>query len=188
MSLRQITAAATVNLAAVNYHFGDKETLFREMLLRRLRPLNDLRLSRLSEATLKEGNETLSLERIIEIMARPLFELSCGTNQGGRAFVKILSRSLSDAPEKHAQFLAEEYHQIIARFGQLIRRNIPQLSPAEFLWRLSFTVGAMNHTLAVMPQMGTLTKGICKSHDHEVALAHFIASSSTVFRAKPAIV
>ena len=39
-SLRQITALAEVNLAAVNYHFGSKEELFESVLTRRLDPMN----------------------------------------------------------------------------------------------------------------------------------------------------
>ncbi len=42
-SLRSITAAADVNLAAVNYHFGSKEELFQAVLTRRLDPMNQRR-------------------------------------------------------------------------------------------------------------------------------------------------
>ena len=37
-SLRDITAEAGVNLAAVNYHFGSKEALLGAILERRIRP------------------------------------------------------------------------------------------------------------------------------------------------------
>jgi AcrR family transcriptional regulator len=39
-SLRQLTTAAGVNLAAVNYHFGSKEKLVEEVFRRRLDALN----------------------------------------------------------------------------------------------------------------------------------------------------
>ncbi len=37
--LRQITERAQVNLAAVNYHFGDKDSLMKTLLMQRLEPL-----------------------------------------------------------------------------------------------------------------------------------------------------
>src|SRR5215510_5323113 len=56
-SLRAITAAAGVNLAAVNYHFGTKEELFQTVLTRRLDPMNQERvdlLTRLEEEAAPE--------------------------------------------------------------------------------------------------------------------------------------
>ena len=47
-SLRSITAAADVNLAAANYHFGSKEELFHAVLTRRLDPMNQERLDLLT--------------------------------------------------------------------------------------------------------------------------------------------
>jgi AcrR family transcriptional regulator len=48
-SMRMITGEAEVNLAAVNYHFGSKEALLREVFRRRLEWLNRERLRALDE-------------------------------------------------------------------------------------------------------------------------------------------
>ena len=48
VSLRQITAAAGVNLAAVNYYFGSKLNLLREVFGRRAAPINAERMRRLA--------------------------------------------------------------------------------------------------------------------------------------------
>ncbi|HCN76459.1 MAG TPA: TetR family transcriptional regulator, partial [Verrucomicrobiales bacterium] len=50
VSLRDLTQAAEVNLAAVNYHFGSKEALIEEVVTRVMRPMNDERLRLLDAA------------------------------------------------------------------------------------------------------------------------------------------
>ncbi|MES1168685.1 MAG: TetR/AcrR family transcriptional regulator, partial [Oleiharenicola lentus] len=61
VSLRQITVAAKVNLAAVNYHYYDKESLYRELLTQRLRQINRRRLALLAEAEARAGNSPVPL-------------------------------------------------------------------------------------------------------------------------------
>ena len=48
-SIRNITQRAGVNVASIHYHFGSKEELIKQLLLYRIAPVNELRLSRLAE-------------------------------------------------------------------------------------------------------------------------------------------
>ena len=64
-SLRSITAAAAVNLAAVNYHFGSKEELFQAVLTRRLDPMNQERVALLDRFEHEAAPTPLSCERIL---------------------------------------------------------------------------------------------------------------------------
>ena len=41
-SMRMLTTAAGVNLAAVNYHFGSKDALIEAVFRRRLDPMNEI--------------------------------------------------------------------------------------------------------------------------------------------------
>src|SRR6476661_10749602 len=59
-SLRALTAAAGVNLAAVNYHFGSKEELFQSVLTRRLDPMNQERIDLLEKVEREAGGRPLS--------------------------------------------------------------------------------------------------------------------------------
>jgi len=56
-SVRDITARAGSNLAAVNYHFGSKHNLYREALLRRLGRIRRQRLVALEAASLRNHTE-----------------------------------------------------------------------------------------------------------------------------------
>src|SRR4029453_9767910 len=64
-SLRQLTAAASVNLAAVNYPFGSKEELFEAVPTRRLDPMNQERIALLDRRESEAGGKPLSCEKIL---------------------------------------------------------------------------------------------------------------------------
>ena len=49
-SIREITNRAGVNIAAINYHFGSKEALYKEMILFHIEPINAVRIELLDEA------------------------------------------------------------------------------------------------------------------------------------------
>src|SRR5258705_19078 len=51
-SLRDITAQAEVNLAAVNYHFQSKDSLIDAVIERRIEPINRRRMEMLDQAGL----------------------------------------------------------------------------------------------------------------------------------------
>jgi AcrR family transcriptional regulator len=65
-SMRVITGAAEVNLAAVNYHFGSKEALLREVFRRRLAWLNHERLQALDRLEEQAAGAPLKPSQILE--------------------------------------------------------------------------------------------------------------------------
>src|SRR6266446_10016180 len=66
-SLRDITAEAQVNLAAVNYHFQSKDSLIDAIIERRLEPVNRLRLEMLDAA-----GSSPTVEQVVEAFLAPL--------------------------------------------------------------------------------------------------------------------
>ena len=183
VSLRQLTDRANVNLGAINYHFGDKESLYRAVIERQLRPINRQRLQQLKEAEHAAGPEPVALGLIMEIYAGPLFSLCAEKESGGQHSARLLGRSLAEPLSFTDSLVTEGFHQVTTRFAQAIRRHVPRLPPEDFLWRLNFVVGAMQHTLATLHRMTELTRGICASHDHESALRRFIQFSTITFTA-----
>jgi AcrR family transcriptional regulator len=183
-TLREITVLAAANLAAVNYHHGDKESLYLEVIRRRLRPANAARIARLVAAEEAARSSPVPLPQLIGIMAGPWFELYADP-AGGRVGARLVGRCLSEPLPFMEKFLAEEMQPVLARFAQAIRRHCPTLPPEDFLWRFSFVTGALQHTLATLHQMKALTRGICRDDDHAGALARFVQFAVSVFAADP---
>jgi AcrR family transcriptional regulator len=178
VSLRQITAKAGVNLAAVNYHYYDKETLCREILTQRLRPINTARLGALTEAEARRAGAAVPLDEILEIMARPLFLPDSATPAASR---RLLGRIFLEPLPFTGEFLARELQPAMTRFGQAIRRHAPSLSPQDFIWRFSMVVGAMHHAMATLHDMKARTNGVCQNDDAEAALRNFIVFAAQAF-------
>src|ERR1700724_3073889 len=65
-SLRDITAEAQVNLAAVNYHFQSKDSLIDAIIERRILPINQRRLEMLDAA-----GHPPSVEQVVESFLSP---------------------------------------------------------------------------------------------------------------------
>ncbi|MFZ5496276.1 MAG: TetR/AcrR family transcriptional regulator [Verrucomicrobiota bacterium] len=180
VSLRQITTAAKVNLASVNYHYYDKERLYREILRRRMAQINRERVALLTEAQVRAGEAPPPLPAIFDALARPLFLPSA---EAGPVAPRLLGRLLSERQPIADDLLREEFQPAMTRFGQAIRRHCVGLPPADFVWRLSFVIGALHHALVTLPDMSLHTGGLCQSGDREGALKNFVNFSAKAFAA-----
>jgi len=142
-SLRRITLQARVNLAAVNYHFGSKEELYRQVVTRHLRPLNEERAALLAQAEQLAGDQPVPLRAVLDTFLRPVLRRAADGAPGGRAFLRLLSRDLLDPPPFLQAALAEEFAPLMKRYAGILRPTLPGVPPAELFWRMQFTVGAM---------------------------------------------
>jgi AcrR family transcriptional regulator len=147
-SLRQLTGAARVNLAAVHYHFGGKEELFEAVLKRRLDPMNQERLALLTRFEHESAPKPLSCEKILAAMFIPALRLARDPKRGGKNFLRLLGRAYADPAPFIRRFLSEQYAVMIARFKAAFGRALPHLPKKELSWRLHFVMGALSFTLA----------------------------------------
>ncbi|MEY2161134.1 MULTISPECIES: TetR/AcrR family transcriptional regulator [unclassified Rhodanobacter] len=167
-SLRQLTAAAGVNLAAVNYHFGSKEKLVEEVFRRRLDALNESRLVALAKVA---GAPDTTLEDVLEAYIRPALELS--HDNSGALFMRVLARAFAEHDDSLRQFLSTNYGHVMRQFTAEFARLLPQLSKPELYWRIDLVTGALTHAMSGFGMIQR--KGDVSEHAHrEQTVQHLV--------------
>ena len=161
-SLRAITAAAGVNLAAVNYHFATKDALILAMLNRRMKPLNEARLALLDRFEAEAGQNPVPVEKILEALFRPVLELIARPSKGGRSFLRLLALCLAEPGAYLKPLVQKEFAEKTRRFHAALRRSLPGLSAVETHWRLHFAHGAFFHAVAHSQVLELSSNGRCR--------------------------
>lgn len=147
-SMRQITGEAGVNLAAVNYHFGSKESLMQEVFRRRLDWLNEERMRVLNEMEIEAGDKPLKPSQIVDGFFGTLLRMAGDENRGGMTFLRLLGRTLTEPSEFIRAFLAHEYQTVMDRYKEALFRALPEVPKAEIVWRFHFMLGATSYAIA----------------------------------------
>ena len=174
-TLRQITGAAAVNLAAVNYHFGSKEELIREVFRRRLIWLNQRRLQELDRLEAEAGGAALKPSRILEAFFGVALKMAADTEGGGRTFMRLLARTYTKPSEFVRGFLAEEYAAVLARFKAALIKALPGVPGEEILWRFHFMLGAMSYAISGTDALHVVAEDALDDSDAEALYARLMS-------------
>lgn len=142
VTLRELTAHAGVNLAAVNYHFGSKEALAQIVYEELAKRVNRQRLDELESIATKAAaaKERPTLESIVTSFVRPY--LMQDVHEGKLLAYLILQHRLSPTDmtarlmRKHFDPMAKKY---IAAFAEVS----PGVESSEFYWRYMFMVNTV---------------------------------------------
>lgn len=143
-SLRQVTSLAAVNIAAVNYHFGSKEHLIKEVFRRRMDAMSAQRLQQLEAAVRDHPGQ---LEPILAAFIEPALALAQDRN-GGAAFVRVIARAYAEHNESLRRFLSDHYGHVLREFGKAMAGCLPGLDKETLYWRLDFLAGALTYAMS----------------------------------------
>ena len=174
-SLRQIISEAGVNLAAIHYHFQNKEALLEAIVLRRIEVVNDARLARLE--VYEAGGRIATPEEVIECFLAPVFDLFERDPAAGRQFARLMGRLYAET-DVMPRLLATRFRPMADRFVAALARALPGLPKEELSWRIFFSLGAMAFTLVHGERVAALSNREEPADLREISwrLIHFLAA------------
>lgn len=145
VSLREITAEAEANVAAVNYHFGSKENLIDAVMGRHAMPINRERIARLDEIFAR--TEPPSMREVVDAFLGPLMKRILEKENRQQLFAKFIARMLGEGacrlPEETLPQFQEMARKVVAGF----RAAAPELSEEQAYWGLKFCFAVMKDAI-----------------------------------------
>ena len=162
-SMRQLTAQAGANLAAVNYHFGSKDALIEAVFRRRLDAMNAARIAELERMEKDAGGRALSPRQIIGAFVGVSLRMIEDSKSGGRNFIRLLGRTYTDPQKPIRALIGQLYAPAMERFKAALERALPQIPRDELIWRMHFMFGTLAYTLAATDTVQLIAG--CKPED-----------------------
>jgi AcrR family transcriptional regulator len=117
-SVRDITGRATVNQAAINYHFGGKEALYREILRLAVAAFSDASL--LDEDTIDRVTRDEAVHLFIRQQVMPLVKRSQITR-----YLRIFAWEALAPTPVYRDFISSEKLPILDQAEKIVRRFLP---------------------------------------------------------------
>jgi AcrR family transcriptional regulator len=181
VSVRDITAAAAVNLASVNYHFGSKDALLFEIFRRRTAELNRERARMLHQAADRHGGKPPVREILEALFAPPLRWSS--PEHPRRISVQFIIRARSEGTEAVREVLRTDVSHL-RRFADALIGARPDLPREEIYWRLHFALGMThNNRFAEFDRLHVLSEGLTRESDVEALLRRMLVFAEAGFLA-----
>ncbi|NEP17789.1 MAG: TetR/AcrR family transcriptional regulator [Leptolyngbya sp. SIO4C1] len=139
-TLRNIVSEADVNLAAVHYHFGSKEELFRAIVRRIAVPLVERQLDMLEQ--LRKTTDPPSVEELLTAFLTPPLELVMGDEHYRIVRAQFMGRCRAE-PEPVQKIAHEEFSPNVEPFLDALQRSLPDQSRSQLLWKLDLVIASL---------------------------------------------
>jgi AcrR family transcriptional regulator len=175
VTLRDIVAEASVNLAAVNYHFGSKDELIAELFVTRSLATNRERLNELRAAE-ESGGGRAPIEQIFRALVGPTLRGCLGPSSEGSTAARFMIRaSIESVPPIRRIKNREVDH--LRKFIAAMRRALPGRNDVDLYWGLNFALAMSHHTIREKERLTKLSDGQCDLNDVRAIIDRVVSVS-----------
>jgi AcrR family transcriptional regulator len=175
VTLRDIVAAADVNLAAVNYHFGSKDELIAELFVTRSLATNRARLNELKAAE-ADGGGRAEIDAILRALVGPTLRGCLGPeNERSPAARFMIRASIESVPPIRRIKNREIDH--LRKFAAAMRRSLPGRNEVDLYWGLHFALAMAHQTIRDSERLTKLSEGLCDLGDVDAIVERVVAVS-----------
>ncbi|MAZ47057.1 MAG: hypothetical protein CME65_00750 [Halobacteriovoraceae bacterium] len=140
VSVREIATACDVNVAAINYHFKNKECLYAQTILSSIKNV-EIDLNQIYEQDKSIDPVTFSL-KIMDYFMQNSHKL--------RSIIIMISSS-DDAPDEILEHMREyKGPPGMLSFNKIIQEYYPKASEHDILWVMRSVIGVIMHKAMIM--------------------------------------
>jgi AcrR family transcriptional regulator len=180
VTLRDIVAAADVNLAAVNYHFGSKDELIAELFVSRSLATNRERLNELRRAE-QQGGGRAEIDAILRALVGPTLRGCLGPDQERSPAARFMIRASIEAVAPIRRIKNREIDHL-KKFAAAMRRSLPSCPDVEIYWGLHFALAMAHQTIRDSERLTRLSEGVCNLGDAEAVTERIVALAAMALR------
>lgn len=175
VTLRDIVAAANVNLAAVNYHFGSKDELIAELFVTRGLATNRERLTELKAAE-EAGSGRAGIEAILRALVGPTLRGCLGPDRERAPAARFMIRASIESVSPIRRIKNREIDHL-RKFAAAMRRSLPGRDEVDLYWGLHFALAMAHQTIRDSERLTRLSEGSCDLGDVDGIIERIVAVS-----------
>src|SRR5262245_14458380 len=179
VSVRELAAAAQVNIASIGYHFGSKEGLLSEVYRRHCEPLIQERLRGLAASSRLRGRARVAA--IIEAFIRPALQQV--QVEEGVTFIRLRAVLSGENSELLEKLVAENFDQSSTAFIDELCGCLLHLTRTDVCWRFHFLLGSIYYTAAGPHRIHAFSHGRCDPADTEAVIKELVSFMTRAFQA-----
>jgi AcrR family transcriptional regulator len=176
VTLRDIVAAADVNLAAVNYHFGSKDELIAELFVTRSLATNRERLNELKAAE-EAGGGRADINAILRALVGPTLRGCLGPDRERWSAARFMIRASIESVSPIRRIKNREIDHL-RKFAAAMRRSLPDCREVDLYWGLHFALAMAHHTIRESERLTKLSEGVCDLNDVQGMIDRIVAVSA----------